>query len=1013
MMLGIQVTQPWSLLWLAGAAPLVLLSRRSLAGLEPRRAALALALRLAVYALLVGALAGTQVVRPVKGTGVIFLLDRSESVAEADRDRAVRFVNQATATMGPDDLAGVVVFGRGALVEQAPRARLELAAVESGLDGSFTDISAALRLAIATLPTDRRPRLVLLSDGNENLGDALGEARTARGGGVPIDVVALRRAPAREVVAERLLVPGEARAGDTVEPRLVVRSDAAGEATVGLLRDNQPVGRRTVTLTPGKNVVAFEPLAIDEGGFHAFTATVESELDGDERNNRALGFTYVAGRHKVLYVERDADQAHYLANALRRAGLEVVATGPEGLPTNLPALGGYDCLLLSNISALDVADAQMTMIHSAVRDLGMGFVMIGGDESFGVGGYYQTEIEEILPVDMDIRKQRFLPNVGVAIVIDQSGSMTMTEGGHQKIQLANEAAIAAVSVLSERDQVTVIATDSRAKPVTGPAMVPITSKQLLIDRIAGIRAGGNGIYCREGLAKAAELIRPADCKLKHIILFADAADSEQQEGCRELVSQLAGEKITTTVVGLGRESDPDVAFLKDIARLGQGRFYLTHRAGDLPRIFTREAILASRSQVIEEPFTPLLQTDLPMLRGIEAVPQLRGYVATTAKPPAEVGLISDSKHKDPILAAWQYGLGRTVAFTSDCKARWSADWVGWSGYPKFWSQLVRWTIRRVQRGNFETRVITRFQADADEVARYRLKRGEAKVLVDAVDRQGRFINGLALTGTAIAPDGTGVELRLEQTGPGRYEASFRTEQVGIYVVNVGGGEGADAGSQTVGVAISYPPEYGDTASRDSLLARMAQVSGGAELERPDEVFTPRGAEARAAQDIWAILLGLALFLFPIDVAVRRLLLDRRRVAEIVARLRGRLRPRAEEPRATEGLLASKERARERLTRLPSAPAVRPARPAAAPPLEPTEAGEPEPEPAPRDTLSRLRAAREARQRGEAPAEPTGPRPSAPAEPRPSGETSASLERLKRARERSRRLSQPRDDEPDV
>ncbi|MBI2299295.1 MAG: VWA domain-containing protein, partial [Armatimonadetes bacterium] len=879
-MLRVQFTHPWALLCLAALVPVVWLARHSLAGLGTRRARLALALRLFILIALVLALAGLQLVRRVRGTSVVYLLDRSDSIPDQDRRDALDFVRKAGPSMRPDDTAGVVAVGRYALVERAPVAKLAIERVESAPDGTFTDLSAGIRLAVATLAPDAQRRVVVLSDGNENLGDAVGEARLAKALDIPIDVVPLARGLRGEVVAERLVLPGEARVGETIEPRAVVATDQPGHARVRLLEDNRLAAEIPAELTPGKNVVAFPPLGLERDGFHTYTAEVAAAGDHDGRNNRAVGFCFVRGRSRVLYVEGDRGQETYLRDTLERAGIDVRAVGPQGIPADLPALAAYDSLILSNISALDLSDAQMVMIRSAVRDLGMGFVMIGGDESFGVGGYYKTPVEEALPVDMDIRKQRNLPSVGVAIVIDKSGSMAMTEAGVEKIRLAGEGAVAALSVLSAKDKIAVMAVDSVPKMLT-KGLVPCTDKQAMIDEITSLRGGGGGIYCHAGLAKADELIRNSDMRLKHVILFADAADSEEQEGCRELVADMFAHRITTTVVGLGHETDCDAKFLKDVARLGHGRFYLTARASNLPRIFTREAILASRSQLIEKPFTPLLQSDVEILRGIATLPRLRGYVATTAKPRAEVGLIADTRFKDPILAAWQYGLGRSVAFTSDCKARWGVDWVAWSGYPKFWSQLVRWTMRRVQRGDFETRVVARLQADADEVAAYHLKRGEARVIVDAVDQQGRFVNFLELHGTTVAPDGTALDLKLRQTAPGRYEATFATEQVGVYLVNVGGGSGQDAGSQTVGVGMAYPPEYGDIHSHEGLLQRVAETSGGRVLEKPEDVFAPRARTSRAPSDVWALLLALALALFPLDVAVRRVVLAPGRLRALI------------------------------------------------------------------------------------------------------------------------------------
>lgn len=1012
---AVQFTHPWSLVLLGLLLPAGWLARHSLAGLSGRRARWAFALRATVLVSLVLALAGLQLVRRSGAMGIVYAIDRSESIPDAARRRALEFIAAARDGMRPDDTAAAVAFGKVALVEQTSQPRLELTRLESEPDPSFTDLSAAIRLAVATADPGRRRRVVLFSDGNENLGDGLTEARLARALGVGVDVVPLPRQPQGEVVAERLLIPGELRRGDTLEARAVVSSDTTTSARLRLLRDNAVESEVTAALTPGKNVIGFPPLTLQADGFHGFSLEVEPATDSDQRNNRALGFTFVTGRQKVLYVEGDAGQDRYLANALARTGLMVNAVSPGNLPTSLPALAAYDCLILSNVSALDLSEAQMVMIRSAVRDLGIGLVMIGGDESFGVGGYYRTPVEEALPVDMDIRKMRHLPNVGVAIVIDQSGSMSMMEAGHQKIQLANEAAIALVSVLGPQDRVAVIATDSQAKPVTGPALQPVASKQALIDEISRIRAGGGGIYCYTGLKRAADMVRAANTKLKHIILFADAADSEEQEGCRELIAELAREKVTTTVVALGRESDPDVEFLKDVARLGKGRYYITHQATTLPRIFTREAILASRSQVVEKTFTPQLSTSIEALRGIHALPPLQGYVATTAKPSAEVALIAEPKYKDPVLATWQFGLGRAVAFTSDCKAHWAVDWVGWSGYDKFWSQVVRWSLRQVRRGEFETRVASRLNAAAGEAG---LRLGEARVTVDAVDESGQFINRLELHGTAVAPDGTGHDLQLRQTAPGRYETTFPTDQVGTYLVNVGSGDHRAGGAQTVGLSIAYPPEYGDVKSNDALLQAMAEVGGGAVLTAPETVFEPRGETARAPRDVWQMLLLLALALFPLDVAVRRLILDRRHWR------RRDGRPVAEEaPKAMDRLLARKTEIRERRPRAVDAPLAGPAAPLTGPAVAAPADEEPVPEAAESTTTSRLRAERAAKRATEAQRvtyhrEPTTPplplAPSsrtpepAPDEPAGEGSVTDTLQRLKRARERARR--RPDDDE---
>ncbi len=357
---------------------------------------------------------------------------------------------------------------------------------------------------------------------------------------------------------------------------------------------------------------------------------------------------------------------------------------------------------------------------------------------------------------------------------------------------------------------------------------------------------------------------------------------------------------------------------------------------------------------------------------------------------------------EPHVALCMGELGRAVAFTSDCKARWAVDWLGWDGYAKFWSQTVRWTLRRARRGPFEARLVSRFQG-GDEDATGSLRRGEARLVIDAVDEDGEFINGLTLRGTAVAPDGQAVELDVRQTAPGRYEAGFGTDQVGVWVVNVGGGKGDQSGSQTIGLALPYPPEYATTGTDEALLAGLAAASGGEVLSAPEAVFQPRGRAARTPIDVWPVCLVLALCLFPIDVAVRRVVIDPRRLRAVWAARRP-VEPELE--RATSRLLAHKPGWRA----APVSPLPPPAE--SAPETSDAAAEQPVDE-APGSVTARLRAARRERLEG-GPSEVEPDRPPERVSPPALGAapTSATLARLKRARERMRRQGgEPPDETP--
>jgi hypothetical protein len=454
-----------------------------------------------------------------------------------------------------------------------------------------------------------------------------------------------------------------------------------------------------------------------------------------------------------------------------------------------------------------------------------------------------------------------------------------------------------------------------------------------------------------------DVLDDAPHRVRHIILLADGADAEHQEGVPALVEEeIAGQNITLTTVAIGRGQD--LGFLERIAELGGGRYHVTDRAATLPVIFAQETQLAMRSYVVEEAFHPRQTAVSPMLGGIETVPQLYGYVATTPKPAAQV--ILATHQEDPLLAAWQYGLGRSVAWTSDATGRWAQQWVDWEAFPRFWSQAVRWTIAQ--------------QSDVPVEVSVTLDGETAHVEMDAVDEEGTFIDGLSAAASLVGPEGEATLVDLAQTAPGRYEGTFIPEAEGAYLLRVtGSSDGEDVLAMTTGWVLGYPPEYAALAADPATLTYLAELGGGKVLEDPAAAFDHSLQGEGTTRDLWPILLALAVVLLPFDVGVRRLAIGQRDlvrawawVQERVPRRRAERAPEAPEP--VRRLFEAKERAERE-------------RPVAAPPIpEATAEKRPAPKPAPRKP----------------PAEPPRetPSPSPPAE----GETLAS-QLLKRKRER--------------
>lgn len=862
----IQFTHPGYLLLLP---PLIYLawriSKASMADMSRGRRKFSLGLRILIVTMVVLAVSGLQFVRSSRHLAVIFVLDISDSIPSDKRDAALDYIRQSLANKREGDYAGLVVFGADASVEFAPDKVTKIDSIRSVPSTAYTDIAQGVGLAIASFPEDASKRIVLLSDGNENLGKALDQAAMAESGGITIDTVPIANDLPKEVLLDRMIAPGEVKIGEPFELKLIASSKSDAHASIRLLRSGRPVGLKPVTLTPGKNVLTF-PQTIDKPGVYSFEAIIENcDADTMPDNNRALGSTMVRGKPRVLYVEGKEGQAASLATALKSSDIEVHTRPRSGVPTSVEELREYDSVIFSDVPAMALIPEQMKMIEAGVRDLGIGFGMIGGDESFGAGGYFETPIERTLPVDMSIRKQKSVPSLSVVIVIDKSGSMSADENGRTKISLANEAAVNVVKLLQPIDKVGVIFCHDF--PVTTVALTPATSKEAIGARISTITAEGGGITVFPSLKAAYRMIVGSGTRQRHVIMLCDGADCDQQPGCVSMAEEMNKKGITVTSVAIG--DGPDVPFLKQMAAAGGGNFYLARYARELPYIFTKDVMLISKTLIIEEPFKPQVVESSAVLSGIDwgSAPPLLGYVATSPKPMAEVPVISHKE--DPVYAQWQYGLGRSIAFTSDAKPRWAVRWIGWPGFNKFWAQSVRWSMRKTGKGDFQTLV------DIDQAV--------GRVTVDAVDETGKFVNFLQLEGRVIPPDMKSIKLKLEQTAPGRYEAEFPARQVGTYTVNVVEKRKDATLTQTSTLSIPYPPEYKDIQTNKRLLERLAKMTQGRVAPAPAQVFAPNAKDARIPSDMWWTLTLLAAVLFPLDVAVRRLAMDASEVRELAAK----------------------------------------------------------------------------------------------------------------------------------
>ena len=850
------------MLWLLGAVGLiwavVLLTPRRL---TPWRFWASLSLRTALALALILAVAGVQLVLPVKRLTTVFLLDGSDSLPAATRAQAETFIQAALQHMPDDDQAAIVVFGGNALVERAPSAEQRLGRLSSVPIATRTNLEAAIQLGLALFPADAQKRLVLLSDGGENTGQAVAAARLAVARGIPIDIadLSITNGDAEALVA-RIEAPARVREGQTATISANIESSIAQMATVSLLGEGGVIGTpQRVALTPGATSVSF-PVTVSGTGFQRFRVQLEPERDGRAQNNEAAALIQVQGPPRILLVAEAEAEAAPLLSALQATNMIPEVRSPATMPTDLAGLSAYDAVVLVNVPARNLPVSTMAALSASVRDLGQGLLMVGGDQSFGVGGYGRTALEEALPVYMDVRDRQARPNLALVFVIDKSGSMDgchctssdrssaqVQAGGPRKVDIAKEAVAQAAAILSLQDTLGIVAFDSSAVQTLPPTQGATVDQ--VVEAMARVEPNGP-TNVQAGLQAAETLLKGVDARLKHIILLTDGWSAGGDPS--DLAQRLRSEGVTLSVVAAGGGS---ADYLERLALVGGGRYYAVTDITKVPQIFVQETITTVGNYLIERPFTPVAIGASPVLAGITSLPQLYGFNGSTLKTSARALLETDDGQ--PLLATWQFGLGRSAAWLSDAKGQWAADWVRWAEFPRFAGQLVGALLPT--GGNQTTNTALSVASGETSIA-----------LTTAISQTNLTINA-----TLLGSNNVRYELPLAQVGPTSYQGHSASPPPGTYLVQISGSVGTQVVLQeTAGLVVPYSSEYRGMQANPALLDELAALSAGTHLTTPADAFRPTLGEVRHAQEIGLPLLLLALCLLPLDIALRRLMLRR-------------------------------------------------------------------------------------------------------------------------------------------
>ena len=813
-----------------------------------RLPAMALVLRVVIVTLIIVALANPVILHGRIETAtaplIVVLVDQSDSLT----DQGKAALRARAAALAASSSAPVQIITFGATV-----------AAEGGtLRSDQTDIAAALRAARGLIGTGGG-RVVLLSDGLQTRGDALAEARALALAGVPVDTEQYQAPALSEFWIAAVETPATLREGEEFTARIVMVSTVATDVQLEITAGNERMLTQQVRLSPGENIYPYTGRA-GEPGILRLQATISGQPDTLARNNRAGAALLVAPMPRILMVEEPGGTAgEPLRSALRDAGVIADVADPTALPAQISALGLYEGIVLLNVPASALTFDQMAALREFVRSEGRGLLAIGGQSSFTLGAYKNTPLEEALPVEMTPPPRPERSDTTLLLIIDQSASMG-PETGISKFTMAKEAAIMATESLREHDRIGVLAFDASTRWVVDFQPVGVGLSLAGVQRRISTLSlgGGTKIYnaLREGLPALAQ--QPG--RIRHAVLLTDGISMDgDRQAYRMLLEEARSQNITLSTIAIG--TDADINLLQELARWGAGRYHYAAEPNDIPRLTLIESEIVRTEPQVEGDFRAEQPALHPMVRDFapEQIPGLKGYVATLLKPGAD--LVLRSPNGDPVLAVWQYGLGRAAAWTPSAEAPWAANWSNWPDYGRFWAQLIRYTLPEPDSGPLQVRAIR----DGDSV----------RIIADSIAPGGRPLDLADTQATIVLPDGSSRLMTLRQTAPGRYEQALTLTTDGSYAIEVRQQKGNEVRLARIGYVQRYPDEYlppADPQAGARLLNDISAITGGTAL-RGGPLATPGVAplSAERAPDtgLWPWLIGLAAFLWILEIALRR------------------------------------------------------------------------------------------------------------------------------------------------
>ncbi|MBE6052297.1 MAG: VWA domain-containing protein [Clostridium sartagoforme] len=801
-----------------------------------------------IFTLLILAFGNITVSLKGRNISTVFLLDVSESIGDFESS-GKDFISTALAEMPRGNKAGVVLFGDSSKVDKVLNRKKEYKSINESPIVTATNIQEAVESALSLFERGGSKRIVLITDGEENQGDILKSIPLINEQKIDLKVYKVTGEKGNEIYVDSVKVPDNIAVGEEFSVSIDIKSNYATKAKLSLFSGRTKVGEQEVQIQKGKNSFVFKDKQ-ESGGFKGYRVLVEAADDTNKINNEYSTFTNVMDRPTILLINGINADSKALQEILVNSGANINKISPGSSPSTLNELLEYKTIVLNDVHKDDLTNGFMENIEAYVRDYGGGLITFGGEDSYALGGYKDTTLEKVLPVYMDKRGKNEVPAISINLIIDKSGSMSAEGGGVSKLTLAKEAAMKALENLREVDEISVIAFDD-----TYDVVVPLQKvgdKEAIKELISGIQIrGGTSIY--PALEEGYNMQLESSAKIKHTILLTDGQDGYGYDNYASLIQGFNDNNITLSTVAVGEGANADL--LNQLASIGRGRSYYTDIYTDIPRIFAKEVLLSAGTYIINEEFTPKILSNHEILSGVktsDGIPSLLGYIGTSIKENAVE--IFSSSHDEPILAAMQYGIGRTVSFTSDINGQWSRNYLTWEYGPQLIKNMVYFTIPKYGEEGY-----LNISQEGNEA--------KVEFYNDNISKDAK------VKGIFNGENGEEGEFDLTQVEPGKFSANIPLNSLGFYNFNIREEENGEVTNSYKGAfALQYSDEYKFNTNGEKLDVVVKETKGTF-INKPEEVFEGKLQREYKKINLTNSLLVISILLFMLDIAYRRLNLD--------------------------------------------------------------------------------------------------------------------------------------------